>query len=217
MIGEGSEFVNPAEWQWPRDLFGPHAARQRGAVFRTRPRPARDLFGPHTARQRGALFRTSPRPTSRRSARAVLALGGAPRPGGRRAGPDLPGPAAIEPAPRSASAVRPAAAGPREYPAGDRPALRGDIRYRSISRPLVDQIATLGLPASVTVLRPPTFNALRDHLRKAPHHYHILHFDGHGAYGEALGHPHPHALRARRANWCSRTSRAARIRSRPRC
>jgi hypothetical protein len=69
-----------------------------------------------------------------------------------------------------------------------------DVRYRSISRPLVDQIDALRLPASVTVLRPPTFDALRDHLRKWPHHYHILHFDGHGAYGAALGHPNPHAL-----------------------
>ena len=69
-----------------------------------------------------------------------------------------------------------------------------DVRYRSISRPLVDQIDALRLPASVTILRPPTFDALRDHLRKWPHHYHILHFDGHGAYGAALGHPNPYAL-----------------------
>ena len=71
---------------------------------------------------------------------------------------------------------------------------QADVRYRSISRPLVDQIDTLLLPASVTVLRPPTFDALRDHLRQRPHHYHILHFDGHGSYGAALGHPNPHAL-----------------------
>jgi len=70
----------------PRALFGHHAARQRGAMFRTSrlpaPRPLgpprcssawsrvqnqpssppRALFGHHAARQRGAVFRTSPRP-----------------------------------------------------------------------------------------------------------------------------------------------------------
>jgi tetratricopeptide (TPR) repeat protein len=71
--------------------------------------------------------------------------------------------------------------------------LEGDVRYRSISRPLVDQIDALGLPATVTVLRPPTFDRLRAHLRERPHHYHILHFDGHGAYGGAEVHANSHA------------------------
>jgi hypothetical protein len=70
----------------------------------------------------------------------------------------------------------------------------GDVRYRSISRPLVDQIAERKLPATVTVLRPPTLDSLRAHLRERPHHYHILHFDGHGAYGVKRGHDNPHAL-----------------------
>ncbi len=42
------------------------------------------------------------------------------------------------------------------------------------------------LPARVFVLRPPTFDNLRDHLRKHSNFYHILHFDGHGAYAESL-------------------------------
>jgi tetratricopeptide (TPR) repeat protein len=59
-----------------------------------------------------------------------------------------------------------------------------DVRYRSIARPLVDLIEKDKLPAKVTVLRPPTFDNLREHLRQNPHTYHILHFDGHGGYGE---------------------------------
>jgi len=58
-----------------------------------------------------------------------------------------------------------------------------DVRYRSISRLLVEMIESQNLPAKVHVLRPPTFDNLREHLRKHPNFYHILHFDGHGAYG----------------------------------
>src|SRR5271157_4867387 len=69
----------------------------------------------------------------------------------------------------------------------------GDVRYRSISRPLVELIDKQNLPAQVTVLRPPTFENLREHLRERPNHYHIVHFDGHGSYGQAhapSGGPH---------------------------
>ena len=72
-----------------------------------------------------------------------------------------------------------------------------DVRYRSISRPLVDQIERLKLPAAVTILRPPTFAQLRAHLHERPDHYHILHFDGHGSYGANVAHDHPHALALR--------------------
>ncbi|MBM4046523.1 MAG: CHAT domain-containing protein, partial [Planctomycetes bacterium] len=57
-----------------------------------------------------------------------------------------------------------------------------DVQYRSISRPLVELIETEKLPAAVTLVRPPTFDRLREMLRAKPHFYHILHFDGHGAY-----------------------------------
>jgi len=40
-----------------------------------------------------------------------------------------------------------------------------DVEYRSVGRPLIDLIETKHLPARVTVLRPPTFRALREHLR----------------------------------------------------
>src|SRR5438105_2255755 len=46
-----------------------------------------------------------------------------------------------------------------------------DVRYRSISRPLVELIDKQGLPAQVTVLRPPTFERLQEHLRERPNHY----------------------------------------------
>ena len=57
-----------------------------------------------------------------------------------------------------------------------------DVKYRSVSRPLVEMAEDQNLPVSIHVLRPPTLDQLRDHLRQHPNHYHILHFDGHGAY-----------------------------------
>jgi len=69
-----------------------------------------------------------------------------------------------------------------------------DVRYRSIARPLVELIQSRGLPAHVDVLRPPTFDQLREHLRTHPGYYHALHFDGHGAYGNAAGQPSRHML-----------------------
>jgi hypothetical protein len=71
-----------------------------------------------------------------------------------------------------------------------------DVRYRSVARPLIELIQSRNLPAQVDVLRPPTFDQLRDHLRAHPGYYHVLHFDGHGAYGSAGGHYSPHQFRA---------------------
>jgi hypothetical protein len=58
---------------------------------------------------------------------------------------------------------------------------QADVHYRSISRPLVELIEKERLPAGVHVLRPPTFDRLREHLRQRPHFYHLIHFDGHGS------------------------------------
>ncbi len=60
----------------------------------------------------------------------------------------------------------------------------GDVSYRSLARPLVELIKQNNLPASVNMLRPPTFKELRRHLESNPGYYHILHFDGHGAFGK---------------------------------
>ena len=70
-----------------------------------------------------------------------------------------------------------------------------DVRFRSLSRPVVEWIENQQLPARVTILRPPTFERLRAHLRERPGYYHIVHFDGHGGYGttadaDAGGLPH---------------------------
>ena len=62
-----------------------------------------------------------------------------------------------------------------------------DVQYRSISRPLIELIEKKRLPAHVHLLRPPTFDRLREHLGEQPHFYHILHFDGHGGYQSDLG------------------------------
>ena len=62
---------------------------------------------------------------------------------------------------------------------------RRDVGYRSIARPLVELVERQKLPAYVHLLRPPTFDQLREHLRERPGYYHILHFDGHGAYSSA--------------------------------
>jgi tetratricopeptide (TPR) repeat protein len=58
-----------------------------------------------------------------------------------------------------------------------------DVHYRSVSRLLVELIEEQKFPADIHLLRPPTFDSLRDHLRANSNFYHILHFDGHGAYG----------------------------------
>lgn len=63
-----------------------------------------------------------------------------------------------------------------------RPYGRQDVRFRSIARPLVELIEKEKLPAYVELLRPPTFDELRNRLRERPGFFHILHFDGHGAY-----------------------------------
>jgi tetratricopeptide (TPR) repeat protein len=70
-----------------------------------------------------------------------------------------------------------------------------DVRYRSIARPLIELIQSKNLPAQVDILRPPTFDQLRQHLRQHPGYYHVLHFDGHGAYSDG-GHSSPHQFRA---------------------
>ena len=73
----------------------------------------------------------------------------------------------------------------------------GDVRFRSLSRPVVEWIEQRELPARVTILRPPTFERLREHLRERPAYYHIVHFDGHGGYGTGSvgGDGAPHLFR----------------------
>lgn len=67
-------------------------------------------------------------------------------------------------------------------PEGDR-----DVGYRSVSRPMIDKVHASDLPAEVTVLRPPTLEQLDRVLAERPGYFHVLHFDGHGAYGHLAG------------------------------
>ena len=65
-------------------------------------------------------------------------------------------------------------------PYGDR-----DVGYHALARPLVELSQQQTIPVRVDVLRPPTFDQLRDTLRKKSGFYHIVHFDGHGGYGQS--------------------------------
>ncbi|WP_437915897.1 CHAT domain-containing protein [Sorangium sp. So ce302] len=71
-----------------------------------------------------------------------------------------------------------------------------DVQFRSIARPLVELTEKQGLPARVHVLRPPTLDRLREHLRERPNHYHVVHFDGHGSYGPREAPTGPHTYGA---------------------
>ena len=46
-----------------------------------------------------------------------------------------------------------------------RPAGKRDIGYRTISRPLVEELGRANLPIQVDILRPGTYRALENHLR----------------------------------------------------
>lgn len=66
----------------------------------------------------------------------------------------------------------------------------GYIDHRVIARPLVEALTPLGTLAQLTLLTTPTFEALRDELRRADEAdtpYHVVHFDGHGVYDPKNG------------------------------
>ena len=68
-----------------------------------------------------------------------------------------------------------------------RPSGAQHVEFRSIARPLVDLIEKENLPVHVQLLRPPTFEQLREHLRERRGFYHIIHFDGHGSFSAQGG------------------------------
>lgn len=61
-----------------------------------------------------------------------------------------------------------------------RPGGKDDIEYRTITRPVVETIEKNRMRVRIHLLRPPTLQALKDHLRDKTGFYHILHFDVHG-------------------------------------
>ncbi len=71
-----------------------------------------------------------------------------------------------------------------------------DVGYHSIARPLVELLKNQRMAAHVDVLRPPTFEKLRQHLRTHPGYYHVLHFDGHGSFANGGSEGSTHQLQA---------------------
>ncbi len=68
-----------------------------------------------------------------------------------------------------------------------RPSGLADVGYQIIARPLVDRLQAVRGNIDLDVLRPPTFEALDSQLkaaRDAGRPYHIVHFDGHGTFGD---------------------------------
>ena len=71
-----------------------------------------------------------------------------------------------------------------------RPFGRGDVGYRTISRPLLDALRQGSLPVTVDLVRPGTWEALRAHLRDrtrregASGWYQVIHLDLHGGFSE---------------------------------
>ncbi len=67
-----------------------------------------------------------------------------------------------------------------------RPMGRGDVGYRTISRPLVETLRQANLRVKIDLLRPATYQALVERLDTAratyggPGYYHVIHFDVHG-------------------------------------
>ena len=61
-----------------------------------------------------------------------------------------------------------------------RPGGKDDVEYRTITRPVIETIEKNRVRVRFHLLRPPTFEALKEHLRDKKGVYHILHFDVHG-------------------------------------
>lgn len=65
----------------------------------------------------------------------------------------------------------------------------GYIDHRVSARPLTEAAENLGDLARLTVLQPPTYEALQKALEKGDegHPFDVVHFDGHGVYNRQLG------------------------------
>lgn len=76
-----------------------------------------------------------------------------------------------------------------------RPYAERDVGFHALSRPMIELLHKQKLPVRIDVLRPPTFNQLRQTLHEQRGFYHIVHFDGHGGYGEAGHSGSPHSYK----------------------
>jgi len=83
------------------------------------------------------------------------------------------------------------AAGTLEVPGGQlrvlmvisRPAGAEDVGYQMVARPLLERLDAVRGQVDLTVLRPPTLDALRQAVKQAAdagEPFHVVHFDGHG-------------------------------------
>jgi len=64
-----------------------------------------------------------------------------------------------------------------------RPAGTADVGYQMVARPLLERLDAVRGEVHLTVLRPPTFDALAETVRQAAdagEPFHVVHFDGHG-------------------------------------
>ena len=64
-----------------------------------------------------------------------------------------------------------------------RPAGTSDVGYQMVARPLLERLDAVRGEVDLTVLRPPTFDTLRQVLKQAAdagEPFHVVHFDGHG-------------------------------------
>jgi tetratricopeptide (TPR) repeat protein/tRNA A37 threonylcarbamoyladenosine biosynthesis protein TsaE len=89
-------------------------------------------------------------------------------------------------------------AGTLEVPGGQlrvlmvisRPAGTADVGYQMVARPLLERLVAVRGEVDLTVLRPPTFDALRQAVTEAADDgkpFHLVHFDGHGAMPGRVG------------------------------
>ena len=71
-----------------------------------------------------------------------------------------------------------------------RPGGTSDIGYQMVARPLLERLEAVRGEVELTVLRPPTFDALGEAVRQAADDgspFHVVHFDGHGAMPQGGG------------------------------
>ena len=71
-----------------------------------------------------------------------------------------------------------------------RPAGTNDVGYQLVARPLLEQLKAVHGEVELTILRPPTFPALREAVLQAAdagQSFHVVHFDGHGALTAGTG------------------------------
>ncbi len=62
----------------------------------------------------------------------------------------------------------------------------GDVPFQTVARPLLELFRPHRDRVRLDILRPPTFEQLSRVLNDKPNFYHVLHFDGHGAFPQGV-------------------------------